>query len=30
MMSDVDLPAAHIRNQVASAVDVVVHLEPTP
>jgi pilus assembly protein CpaF len=26
MMSDVDLPAAHIRNQVASAVDVVVHL----
>ena len=26
MMSDVDLPAAHIRNQVASAIDVVVHL----
>jgi pilus assembly protein CpaF len=26
MMSDVDLPAAHIRNQVASAVDLVVHL----
>jgi pilus assembly protein CpaF len=26
MMSDVDLPAAHIRNQVASAVDIVVHL----
>ncbi len=26
MMSDVDLPASHIRNQVASAIDVVVHL----
>ena len=26
MMSDVDLPAAHIRNQVAAALDVVVHL----
>jgi pilus assembly protein CpaF len=26
MMSDVDLPAAHIRNQVASAIDIVVHL----
>ncbi|MEX0983909.1 MAG: ATPase, T2SS/T4P/T4SS family [Actinomycetota bacterium] len=26
MMSDVDLPAAHIRTQVAAAVDVVVHL----
>ena len=26
MMSDVELPAAHIRNQVASAVDVVVQL----
>jgi pilus assembly protein CpaF len=26
MMSDVDLPAAHIRNQVASAIDLVVHL----
>ncbi len=26
MMSDVDLPAAHIRNQVASAIDVVIHL----
>ena len=26
MMSDVDLPAAHIRNQVASAIDVVVQL----
>ena len=26
MMSDVDLPASHIRNQVAAAVDVVVHL----
>ena len=26
MMSGVDLPAAHIRNQVASAIDVVVHL----
>ena len=26
MMSDVDLPAAHIRNQVAAAVDIVVHL----
>ena len=26
MMSDVDLPAAHIRNQVCSAVDVIVHL----
>jgi len=26
MMSDVDLPAAHVRNQVASALDVVVHL----
>jgi pilus assembly protein CpaF len=26
MMSDVDLPAAHIRNQVASAIDVIVHL----
>ena len=26
MMSDVELPAAHIRNQVATAVDIVVHL----
>src|SRR5207249_1271025 len=26
LMSDVDLPAAHIRNQVAAAVDVVIHL----
>ena len=26
MMSDVELPAVHIRNQVASAIDVVVHL----
>ena len=26
MMSDVDLPAAHIRNQVTAAIDVVVHL----
>jgi pilus assembly protein CpaF len=26
MMSEVDLPAAHIRNQVASAIDVVVQL----
>jgi pilus assembly protein CpaF len=26
MMSDVDLPAAHIRNQVASAIDVIAHL----
>jgi pilus assembly protein CpaF len=26
MMSDVDLPAAHIRAQVAAAVDVIVHL----
>jgi pilus assembly protein CpaF len=26
MMSDVELPAAHIRNQVASAIDVVVQL----
>jgi pilus assembly protein CpaF len=26
MMSDVDLPATHIRNQVASAIDVIVHL----
>jgi pilus assembly protein CpaF len=26
MMSDVDLPAAHVRNQVASAIDLVVHL----
>jgi len=26
MMSDVDLPASHIRNQVASAIDMVVHL----
>ena len=26
MMSDVDLPAAHVRNQVATAIDVVVHL----
>lgn len=26
MMSDVDLPAAHIRTQVCSAVDVIVHL----
>jgi pilus assembly protein CpaF len=26
LMSDVDLPAAHIREQVASAVDVVVHM----
>jgi pilus assembly protein CpaF len=26
MMSDVELPAAHVRSQVASAIDVVVHL----
>jgi pilus assembly protein CpaF len=26
MMSDIDLPAAHVRNQVATAIDVVVHL----
>jgi pilus assembly protein CpaF len=26
LMSDVDLPAAHVREQVASAVDVVVHM----
>jgi pilus assembly protein CpaF len=26
MMSDVELPAAHVRNQVAAAIDVVVHL----
>ncbi len=26
LMSDVDLPAAHIRDQVASAIDVVVHM----
>ncbi len=26
MMSDVELPAAHIRNQVATAIDIVVHL----
>jgi pilus assembly protein CpaF len=26
MMSDVDLPASHIRNQVAAAIDLVVHL----
>ena len=26
MMSDVDLPAAHIRTQVCSAIDVIVHL----
>jgi pilus assembly protein CpaF len=26
MMSDVDLPAAHIRNQVCAAIDVIVHL----
>ena len=26
MMSDVDLPVAHIRAQVASAIDVVVHM----
>ena len=26
MMSDVDLPAAHVRNQVAAAIDIVVHL----
>ncbi len=26
MMSDVNLPAAHIRNQVCAAVDVIVHL----
>ena len=26
MMSDVDLPAAHTRNQEASAIDVIVHL----
>ena len=30
MMSDVELPAAHIRNQVASAVDVIVHLAAPP
>ena len=26
LMSDVDLPASHVRNQVAQAIDVVVHL----
>src|SRR5881396_4112131 len=26
LMSDVDLPVAHVREQVASAVDVVVHM----
>jgi pilus assembly protein CpaF len=26
MMSDVDLPAAHIRNQVCAAIDVIVHV----
>jgi len=26
LMSDVDLPAAHVRDQVASAIDVVVHM----
>jgi pilus assembly protein CpaF len=26
LMSDVDLPAAHIRNQVAGAIDVIVHV----
>jgi pilus assembly protein CpaF len=26
MMSDVDLPAAHVRSQVAAAIDVVVQL----
>jgi pilus assembly protein CpaF len=26
MMSDVNLPAAHIRNQVCAAIDVIVHL----
>lgn len=26
MMSDVDLPAAHVRSQVVGAIDVVVHL----
>jgi pilus assembly protein CpaF len=26
LMSDVDLPAAHVRAQVASAIDVVVHM----
>jgi pilus assembly protein CpaF len=26
MMSDVNLPAAHIRNQVCAAVDLIVHL----
>jgi pilus assembly protein CpaF len=26
MMSDVDLPAAHVREQVASAIDVIVHM----
>ena len=26
MMSDVDLPAAHIRTQVCAAIDVIVHL----
>ena len=26
-MSDVDLPVAHVRAQVASAIDVVVHTE---
>src|SRR5439155_15051477 len=26
LMSDVDLPAAHVRNQVGAAIDVVVHL----
>jgi Flp pilus assembly CpaF family ATPase len=26
LMSDVDLPVAHVREQVASAIDVVVHM----
>jgi pilus assembly protein CpaF len=26
LMSDVDLPAAHVRDQVASAIDVIVHM----
>jgi pilus assembly protein CpaF len=30
LMSDVDLPLAHLREQIASAVDVVVHMARLP
>jgi len=30
LMSDVDLPAAHVREQIAQTIDVVVHMRRLP